>query len=105
MTLVISMHHIAMHPENNNAPLTNHGSPKAFYLPSQKRILSAESSWLQATQILLDDTKLTENMLTHLKEISKQTYYKQAFQNCHHDIKNMEACQWSNCNKKQISTK
>jgi len=27
------------------------------------------------------------NKLTHLKEISKQNYYKQAFQKCHHDIK------------------
>ena len=25
--------------------------------------------------------------LNHLKEISKQNYYKQAFQKCHHDIK------------------
>jgi len=27
------------------------------------------------------------NKLTHLQEISKQNYYKQAFQKCHHDIK------------------
>ena len=27
------------------------------------------------------------NKFTHLKEISKQNYYKQAFQKCHHDIK------------------
>ena len=26
------------------------------------------------------------NKLTHIKEISKQTCYKQAFQKCHHDI-------------------
>jgi len=46
------------------------------------------------------------NKLTHLKEISKQNFYKQAFQKCHHDIKkNMEACQWNNSNKKQIPTK
>jgi len=30
LTLLISMHHIVTHPEKNNAPLTNHGSPKAF---------------------------------------------------------------------------
>jgi len=30
ITLLISMHHIVTHPEKNNAPLTNHGSPKAF---------------------------------------------------------------------------
>jgi len=28
-----------------------------------------------------------KNKLTHLKEISKLNYYKQAFQKCHHDIK------------------
>jgi len=27
------------------------------------------------------------NKLTHLKQISKQNYHKQAFQKCHHDIK------------------
>ena len=32
--------------------------------------------------------KTYRNKLTHLKEISKQNYYKQAFQKCHHDIKN-----------------
>jgi len=37
--------------------------------------------------------KTYRNKLTHLKEISKQNYYKQAFQICHHDIKNREACQ------------
>jgi len=31
--------------------------------------------------------KTYRNKLTHLKEISKQNYYKQAFQKCHHDIK------------------
>jgi len=31
--------------------------------------------------------KTYRNRLTHLKEISKQNYYKQAFQKCHHDIK------------------
>jgi len=31
--------------------------------------------------------KTCRNRLTHLKEISKQNYYKQAFQKCHHDIK------------------
>jgi len=30
MTLLISMHRIVRHPERNNAPLTNHSSPKAF---------------------------------------------------------------------------
>ena len=30
MILLIRMLHIAMHLEKNNAPLTNHGSPKAF---------------------------------------------------------------------------
>jgi len=38
--------------------------------------------------------KTYRNKFTHLKEISKQNYYKQAFQKCHQDIKkNMEACQ------------
>jgi len=46
--------------------------------------------------------KTCRNKLTRLKEISKQNYYKQAFQKCHHDIKNMEACQWNNCNKKKF---
>ena len=49
-----------LHLEKNNAPLTNHGSPKAFWLPLQKRIPSTKSSWLQTTQILLENTKLTE---------------------------------------------
>jgi len=49
--------------------------------------------------------KTYRNKLTHLKEISKQNYYKQAFQKFHHDKNNMEACQWNDCNKKQISTK
>jgi len=50
--------------------------------------------------------KTYRNKYTHLKKISKQNYHKQALQKCHHDIKkNMEACQWNNCNKKQISTK
>ena len=31
--------------------------------------------------------KTYRNKLTHLKEISKQNFYKQAFQKCHHDIK------------------
>ena len=31
--------------------------------------------------------KTYRNKLTHLKEISKQHYYKQVFQKCHHDIK------------------
>jgi len=31
--------------------------------------------------------KTYRNKLTHLKEISKQNYYKHAFQKCHHDIK------------------
>ena len=31
--------------------------------------------------------KTYRNKLTHLKEISKQNYYKQAFQKCHRDIK------------------
>jgi len=31
--------------------------------------------------------KTYRNKLTHLKGISKQNYYKQAFQKCHHDIK------------------
>jgi len=31
--------------------------------------------------------KTYRNRLTRLKEISKQHYYKQAFQICHHDIK------------------
>ena len=31
--------------------------------------------------------KTYRNKLTHLKEISKQNYYKQAFQKCHHDTK------------------
>ena len=31
--------------------------------------------------------KSYRNRLTHLKKISKQNYYKQAFQKCHHDIK------------------
>ena len=31
--------------------------------------------------------KTYRNKLTHLKEISKQNYYKQAFQKCHHDKK------------------
>ena len=31
--------------------------------------------------------KSYRNKLTHLKEISKQNYYKQAFEKCHHDIK------------------
>jgi len=31
--------------------------------------------------------KTYRSRLTHLKEISKQNYYKQAFQKCHHDIK------------------
>jgi len=31
--------------------------------------------------------KTYRNKLTHLKEISKQNYHKQAFQKCHHDIK------------------
>jgi len=30
MKLLISMHHIDTYPQKNNAPLTNHGSPKAF---------------------------------------------------------------------------
>jgi len=29
-TLLISMHHTVTHPETKNAPLTNHGSPKAL---------------------------------------------------------------------------
>ena len=49
--------------------------------------------------------KTYRNKLTRLKEISKQNYYKQAFQKCHHDIKNMEACQWNISNKKHIPTK
>jgi len=52
--------HIAMRLEKNKAPWTNHGSPKAFWLPLQKRIPFTESSWLQTTQILLENTKLTE---------------------------------------------
>jgi len=31
--------------------------------------------------------KTYRNKYTHLKKISKQNYYKQAFQKCHHDIK------------------
>ena len=31
--------------------------------------------------------KTYRSKLTHLKEISKQNYYKQAFQKCHHDTK------------------
>jgi len=31
--------------------------------------------------------KTYRNKLTHLKEISKQNYYKQAFQKCHHEKK------------------
>jgi len=31
--------------------------------------------------------KTYRNKLTHLREISKENYYKQAFQKCHHDIK------------------
>jgi len=31
--------------------------------------------------------KTYRNKLTHLKEISKQNHYKQAFQKCRHDIK------------------
>jgi len=31
--------------------------------------------------------KTYKNKLTHLKEISKQNYYKHAFQKCNHDIK------------------
>jgi len=31
--------------------------------------------------------KTYRNKLTHLKEISKQNYYKQVFQKCYHDIK------------------
>jgi len=31
--------------------------------------------------------KTYRNRLTHLKETSKQNYYKQAFQKCHRDIK------------------
>ena len=50
--------------------------------------------------------KTYRNKLTHLKEISKQNYYKQAFQKCPSWYKKkMEACQWNNSNKKQIPTK
>jgi len=64
--------------------------------------------WKQLTTnkpSIIRQYKTYRNKLTHLKEISKQNHYKQAFQKCHHDIKNMEACQWNNSNKKQISTK
>ena len=36
---------------------------------------------------IIRKNKTYRNKLTHLKEISKQNYYKQAFQKCHHDIK------------------
>jgi len=42
--------------------------------------------------------KTYRNNLTHLKEISKQNYYKYAFQKCNHAIRNMETCQWNNIN-------
>jgi len=86
MILLIRMLHIGTHLEKNNAPLTNHGSPKAFWLPLQKRIPSTESSWLQTPNIIRK-YKTYRNKLSHLKWISKQNYYKQAFQKCHHDIK------------------
>jgi len=49
--------------------------------------------------------KTYRNKLIHLKEISKQNYYKQAFQKCHQDIKKA----WKLVNeiiaiKKQIPT-
>jgi len=36
---------------------------------------------------IIRNYKTYRNKLTHLKETSKQNYYKQAFQKCHHDIK------------------
>ena len=36
---------------------------------------------------IIKQYKTYRNKLTHLKEISKQNYYKQAFQKCHHDLK------------------
>jgi len=37
--------------------------------------------------------KTYRNKLTHLKKSPNKIIHKQAFQKCHHDIKNMEACQ------------
>jgi len=34
---------------------------------------------------IIRQNKTYRNKLTHLKKISKQKYYKQAFQKCHHD--------------------
>ena len=36
---------------------------------------------------IIRQQKTYGNKLTHLKEISKQNYYKQPFQKCHHDTK------------------
>jgi len=61
--------------------------------------------WTTNNPDIIRQYKTCRNKLTHLKEISKQNYYKQAFQMPSWYKKNMEACQWNNCNKKQISTK
>ena len=87
MTLPISMHHIVTHPEKNNAPLTNHGSPKAFQLPLQKNNTLYRKQLTTNNPNIIRQYKTYRNKLTHLKEISKQNCYKQAFQKRHHDIK------------------
>ena len=42
--------------------------------------------WTTNNPNIIKQYKTYRNKLTHLKEISKQNYHKQAFQKCHHDI-------------------
>jgi len=71
----------------------------------QKIIPSTESSWLQTTQILLENTKLTEIGLPIQKKSPNKIIINMLSQNAIMIRKNTEACQWSNSNKKQIPTK
>jgi len=85
MILLICMLHIAMHLEKNNAPLTNHGLPKTTYIAKKNTLYRKQLTTNNPN--IIRKYKTYRNRLTHLKEISKQNCYKQAFQKCHHDIK------------------
>jgi len=60
---------------------------KGILTSIEKRMPYAKKQLTTNNPNIIRQHKTYKNKLTHLKEISKQNYYKHAFQKCNHDIK------------------
>ena len=67
MILLIRMLRIAMHLEKNNAPLTNHGSPKAILTAIAKKNTLYRKQLTTNNPNIIRKYKTYRNKLTHLK--------------------------------------